>query len=214
MKFQRIRALVILTTSLFAVPAFAGAAFYVDAGGAYVQMKDASQFYHGSQNSGTGYGLNLGLWTTFTNGDAPLEVQFGVDDRYEAVSSSGQSYGLNIPYPVLRLQASRIYLSFGYSPYVMSSIGGNSASSQTLQHVPGARAMMGEIGTLLPVTPRFSFGLAGTYETVSDGGIKSPNPIISGNFFMRFYFGFGDGSTTRKSNEFRGWRYPFGRDLY
>lgn len=73
--------------------------------------------------------------------------------------------------------------------------------------------MMGEMGFLLPVTPRFSFALSGTYETVSSGGVKSPNPIVSGNFLMRFYFGFGD-ANSRKSNEFRGWRYPFGKELY
>lgn len=219
MKGLRRSALALLISALFfctffcsvAPRAYAGAAFYVDAGGSYVQMKNAASFFNGTTDSGTGYGMNIGLWTTFTNGDAPLEFQLGVDDRYSSVSP----YSLNAVYPVVRLQASRIFFSFGYSPYVMGSTSGSSSassSSSSLQHVSGASALMGEAGLLLPVTPLFSFGLSGTYEQVSEGGVKSPSPVISGNVFMRFYFGFGDGSS-RKSNEFHGWRYPFGKEM-
>ena len=205
-----------LALLLLAPSAFAGPAFFVDAGGSYVQMKSDNAFF-GNQisSSNHGYGLNLGLWTTFTNGNPPLEIQLGVEDRYANIVSSQDYYGLNVVYPVLRLQASRIFLSGGYSPYVFRSIGGSTSSNQTLSLVKGGSSLLGEVGTLLPITPRFSFGISGVYESVSVGGVKSPSPVISANLFMRFYFGFGSGGLGgRKSNEFRGWRYPFGKDLF
>jgi hypothetical protein len=203
----------------FANPAFAGPAFFVDAGGGYVQMQNTGQFYNNSTlGPNSGYGLNIGLWTTFTNGNPPLEFQFGVQDRYETVQASGLSYGLNLVYPVVRLQMSRIYFAFGYTPFVMSSEGGSSAENQTLNNTTGSTAMFGETGVLFPVTPKFSFGTSLSYERVTSGGVASPSPIYTGNFFMRFYFGFGEGGSTggssRTSNEFHGWRYPFGREIY
>ena len=210
------RSLLILATFALTISsAFAGPAFFVDAGGGYAQLRDPGAFYNSSQSStASGYGLGMGIWTTFTNGDPILEFQFGIQDHYlSANDGNGNTFGLNLPYGVIRLQSSRIYLSFGYSPYVMRSIGGSSATSDVMSHVSSAYAMLGELGFLLPVTPKFSFGVSGTYETVSDSGVKSPNPIIAGNFFMRFYFGFGGGEG-RRSNEFHGWRYPFGTELH
>jgi len=203
----------------FAKIAFAGPAFFVDAGVGYVQMQNTGTFYNNSSlGTNSGYGLNLGLWTTFTNGNPPIEFQLGVQDRYESVSASGDSYGLNLVYPVVRLQLSRLFFSFGYTPFVMSSIGGSSTANETLSDKSGATAMIGEVGLLLPVTPKFSFGISFSDERVSSGGVASPSPIYTGNFFMRFYFGFGSGGSTggssRTSNEFHGWRYPFGRELY
>jgi hypothetical protein len=218
MKLQWLALTLILFPLLLSGPlakdSFAGAAFYVDAGGGYVQMKNTSQFYNNSSlGTNSGYGLNLGLWTTFTSGDPPIEFQFGLQDRYESVSASGDSYGLNLMYPTARLQLSRLFFSFGYTPFVMSSVGGSSAQNQTLSHVSGADAILGEVGTLLPVTPKFSFGVAFDYEKITSGGVSSPSPIYSGNFFMRFYFDFGGGGS-RTSNEYHGWRYPFGKEIF
>jgi hypothetical protein len=195
----------------------AGPAFYVDFSGSDVFLYSPGAFFNNAvANSEAGaYGLGLGLWTTFTNGDPPVEFQLGLQDRYISGSdSNGDSFGINAAYAVARLQLSRIYLGFGYSPYVMRSTGGSSATSQSLSVVSGASSMMGQLGFLMPITPKFSFGLEASYQTVSVGGVSSPSPIYAGSAFMRFYFGFGQGGGSRSSNEFRGWRYPFGKDLF
>lgn len=209
----------IRTLALAALPAFfavsgcwAGPLFYVDAGGGYVQMRNSASFFNQSgSGTGSGYGLGLGFFSTLTTRDPVMNFQLGIQDRYETTSNAGATDGLNLPYAAVRLQLSRIFFTFGYCPYVWQSIGGASAQSATLSHVSAAYSLLGEAGFLLPVTPRFSFYLSGAYESVSAGGVKSPNPILSGAAGMRFYFGFGAGDSG--SNEFHGWRYPFGREL-
>ncbi len=195
--------------------AWAGPTFYVDAGAGYVNLQKPSPFFNGSLVSGSasGYGLGIGLWTTFTSNTPALNFQLGLQDRYTGgADSAGTSFGLNIPYLVARLQASLLYLGFGYSPYVSRSVNGTTSFGP----VTGASSMMGQAGVLLPVTPKFSFGIEGSYQTVNSGYGASPSPIIAVTGFMRFYFGFGAGGAGgggHTSGEFRGWRYPFGKDL-
>jgi hypothetical protein len=204
----------VVTVFLFASSSYAGPLFYVDAGAGYTKMESPSPFFSGT-SSGTpsGYNVGLGLWSTLTTGSPIVNLQFGVLDRYEntQITGTGMTEGLNLPYGAARVQISRLFFTFGYCPYVWSSSGGTSTTGSVLSHAVGASSMLGEAGLLLPVTPLFSFGLSGSYESVSQNGIKSPSPIISGNVFMRFYFGFFGGSATRSSNEFVGWRYPFGK---
>jgi hypothetical protein len=112
-------------------------------------------------------------------------------------------------YPVLRLQISRLYFSLGATPFVMRSLDYNGVSSG-LSRITDATSYLGEVGVLFPITPKVSFGLSATAEYVHENSVSSPNPIGSANAFLRFYFGFGDGS--HNSSEFYGWRYPFGRN--
>ena len=63
---------------------------------------------------------------------------------------------------------------------------------------------------------RASLGLAATAEFVSSGGSLSPAPVAGLGATMRIYFGFMGptaAESARSSNEFKGWRYPFGRPL-
>jgi hypothetical protein len=178
--------------------AWAGPAFYVDASGGLVR-----------ENSNDGFGVNLGMWTSFTHNEGPMQFQLGVQDRYSSFSSSGSDLStLNIPYVVARLQASIIYLGFGYSPYVMGE-NNSSGSSTSLSHVSGASSVMGQVGFLAPVTPKFSFGAEGSYQTLNGGALSGSSATYGISALMRFYFDFANGNSG-SSNEFHGWRYPFG----
>jgi hypothetical protein len=186
--------------------AWAGPSFYADAGASAVQIHTPSPFWGaGSPSAGLGYGANYGIWTTFTSGEPVLNIQFGIQDRYSSASGNGASYGFMAAYPELRLQLSRLYFTFGASPFVMKS-----GSGTSLSRVTDATSYLGEVGVLFPITPKVSFGLSAAAEYVHENSVSSPNPIASGNAFLRFYFGFGDGS--HNSSEFHGWRYPFGRN--
>jgi hypothetical protein len=188
--------------------AFAGPAFYADAGGSVVEIHTPSPFWgSGVPTPGIGYGLNYGIWTTFSKSEPAINLQFGIQDRYEAASGSGATYGFMAAYPELRLQLSRLYFSVGATPFIWQSLDYSGANS-SLGRVQGATSYLGEAGLLFPVTPKFSFGASASVEYVHTSSVSSPNPIASANAFMRFYFGFGDGS--HNSSEFKGWRYPFG----
>jgi hypothetical protein len=195
--------------------AFAGANFYNDAGMAAIQMHNESPLYgSGVPASHLGYGVNFGVWSVLTNPDRPMGIQFGLVGRYTSTSSSSPqaTYGFMAAYPAFRLQLSRLYFSAGATPFVWKSLTYNGTSSSFSRSVGGI-AYLGEAGLLFPVTPRFSFGTSVSVESVHTSAGSGPSPIGSANFFMRFYYGFGS-ETQTKSNEFHGWRYPFGRDLY
>jgi hypothetical protein len=194
--------------------AHAGAAFYVDAGGSITHIKAPEPFYGtGVSSVEFGYGLNFGIFTTFTERSPALNLQFGLEDRYtsSAAGAPGDSMQFMAVYPVLRLQLSRLFLSVGATPLVYRGDTINGVST-SLTSVSGAISYLGEAGLLMPVTPKFSFGASGSGEWVDSGSTLSPKPILAANFFMRFYFDFGSGETMN-SSEFKGWRYPFGRDF-
>src|SRR6185312_7479763 len=97
----------------FAPEALAGPAFYVDLSGGDFRLSNPASFFNNSVSNSTqnAFGAGLGLWTTFTNGEPPLEFQLGLQDRYITGSDSGgHSFVLNTPFAVARLQASLIYL--------------------------------------------------------------------------------------------------------
>lgn len=194
--------------------AHAGAAFYVDAGGAVSEIRQPEPFYgSGAQSPGVGYGLDFGMFTTFTERSPAINLQFGVLDRYSSgtASATSSSYQLMAAYPVLRLQITRLFFSGGYTPYVWRGETLNGSSS-SLSLVTGARAAYGEAGLLAPITPKFSFGFSASSEWITDNHSSSPGPVLAGNIYLRFHFGIGTGEE-HESSEFKGWRYPFGRDL-
>jgi hypothetical protein len=202
----------LLTTALFlfANSAWAGASFYADAGASGVEIHTPAPFWgFGVPSASLGYGLNYGIWTTFSTNEPVINLQFGIQDRYESATGNGASYGYMAAYPELRLQISRLYFTAGYTPFVMKSLDYNGTSTG-LSRVSDATAYLGEAGILFPITPKVSFGLSASVEYVHENSVASPNPIAAGNAFLRFYFGFGDGS--HGSSEFHGWRYPFGRN--
>jgi hypothetical protein len=213
----RISIIAALSGVLFLIPGFAhaGPAFYADAGGSLVKIRSEDPFWGSNDPSaGFGYGLNFGIFTTFTNSNPTVELQFGLLDRYSSASASNPqtTYQLMSVYPVLRLQLSRLYFSAGGTPFVMRGLS-SSAGNYGLTRVNNAISYLGEVGILYPVTPKFSFGTSLSAEYVHVDESWSPKPLASANFFMRFYFGFGEGGGSRNSTEFRGWRYPFGRDF-
>ena len=106
----------------------------------------------------------------------------------------------------------RLYFTVGYTPFVWQSGASGSGTGGTLGYgrAVGSTSIIGEAGLLLPVTPEFSMGVAANAQYVSSPDGKGPAPAISALVLMRFHFGYSSGSGGQRSNEFAGWRYPFG----
>jgi hypothetical protein len=183
---------------------------YAEGSGAVSQFHNNATFFGpGSDNpSGLGYGINLGGFVSFSGGDAATDFQLGFQEKMSLGSSSSVSYSILTLYPAVRVQVSRVYIAGGVSPFVYRG-----TSLSDFKPVSSALAYYGEAGFLFPVTPRFSFGLGATAEWVSVNGAPSPSPVLQGLALMRIYWGVGQtggSGSGPTSNEFHGWRYPFG----
>jgi hypothetical protein len=196
--------------ALFASDAWA-VSIYAEAGGAVSQFHGNTPFFGpGTDNpSGLGYGVDFGAYVSFSGGSAPTDFQLGFQERLSAGSLGSVSYSIISFYPTARLQISRLYLSGGVSPWVYRG-----TTLSDFKPVQSALAYDGEAGFLIPITPRFSFGVGASVEFVSVGGTSGPAPVIQGFGLMRVYWGVGStgggDSSSGTSNEWRGWRYPFG----
>jgi hypothetical protein len=193
--------------------ASAAGSFYYDIAGGISKYQQTSPFFGKSTagSTGFGYALNNGIFINLGDDQSLFAYQFGLQHRLSAASDATASYAVQSAYPVLRLQFTRIYLSTGFTPFVwrrtnaMSGLDNFSRANSTT-------ALLAEAGFLMPITPKFSFGLQGSAQFISGNGAQSPNPIMDATVSMRFYFGFfgNGGGGKHSSGEFKGWRYPFG----
>ncbi|MCM2276595.1 MAG: hypothetical protein NDJ89_00785 [Oligoflexia bacterium] len=209
------RSALLLLLSLLFAPSAQAVTFYVESGMGTSFFRGGEAFFAPEGSSRTGYGLafNLGFFMVLSDGSAPVELHFGLQPRYSTASQTS-SYTLLAAYPVARLQISRLYVAGGMTPFVWRRMGA-SAGFDAISAVSSALATYGEVGILWPVTPDFSLGLAGTAQYVSSGGTRSPSPAVDLAMTMRFYLNWGkrggdSGGASSGSNEFQGWRYPFG----
>ncbi|MCM2323539.1 MAG: hypothetical protein NDJ90_09790 [Oligoflexia bacterium] len=199
-------------------PSRAGAvAFYVESGLGTAKFRSGQSFFAPSGTSSTGYGMafDLGFFTALSDGETPLELHVGIQPRY-STASQGSSFSLLSAYPVARLQVSRISFAAGATSLVWKRVAAG-AGFDDFDRVYSSLAYFGEVAALWPVTPDFTLGLAGAAQYVSRGGVVSPSPILDITMIMRFYVGYtgrgtagSGGASSRSSNEFKGWRYPFG----
>ncbi len=209
----------------FSVPANANI-FYVELAGGL------SSFQNGSPLFGVGaptasqwsYAYNSSFFMTLGDGKNPLDIQFGVQGRFSngwyttdpsaPNNSNTTNYSVVAAYPMVRLQLSKIYLGLGATPFLWKHSG--IETGLPLDNATGSIAAIGEAGLLWAVTPEFSLGLGAAGQWFSTGGSLGPAPFLDLTASMRFYFGsagkWGSGESVSKSgsNEFKGWRYPFG----
>jgi hypothetical protein len=182
--------------------------WYYELAGGVTHFSQQDAFYD-TTSGATSYGIALdnGLLYGLGKDGAPTELQIGLQDRYSSASSSdGLSYTYQALYPVARLQLSRFYLAFGVSPLVWKHVG-TSSGFNNLTLANGSISYLGEAGLLWPLTPTFSAGAELAMQTASGSSQLSPKPLMDMTISFRFYFG---GSNHSGSNEFKGWRYPFG----
>lgn len=205
--------LILLMT--LSTPAFASS-FYYELQGGMGQVREANPFFGDGAATPSSYGtsFNFSFGYSFSGGEIPAEVQIGLQGRLSSTSvSNGMTYyGLVAPYPILRLQLSRIYVGAGATPVMWRRIG-STAGLDALEMVNGSIAFLGEAGFLWPVAPTFSLGAALSGQFITTSGTLSPKPILEATVVLRFYFGFSKGGAAASSNEFKGWRYPFGREM-
>ncbi len=155
-----------------------------------------------------GFGGDIGLYAgIFGN---VIEFQLGLENKFSSGSGSTGNYMLDVPYGVFRVQISKIFFGVGYSTFVYRQ-SNNLPEAMTLTQTEGASAMIMEGGILFPVTPLFSMGGKGSIETITGGGGTSPS-VMTISFLLRFYFEISGSQAT--SNEYKGWRYPFGREIF
>jgi hypothetical protein len=108
-----------------------------------------------------------------------------------------------------------MYVGIGVSPIIWRRVMDNAALSNFSRASTTYAALL-ESGLLWALTPEFSLGTSVGTQWVYSNGTLGPKPALDAMGLMRFYFGFTDGSGSggsRSSNEFKGWRYPFGREL-
>lgn len=200
-----------LALGLLASPARAGT-FYVNNSVGLSQMRTGETFFGSSFQSPTTFGLNfgLGLFWGIGSGKNPVDFQIGFEPRLSMSSDANAAYGLLSLYPIARFQASRLYLGFGISPFVYSRQNA-SAGFDDFHMVAGTMNWMVEGGFLLPVTPEFSMAVGAMLELTKSAAGTSPT-TYSGIVSMRYYFAqTGSAKSSQiESNEFKGWRYPFG----
>jgi hypothetical protein len=209
---RALRALIAITGMIFSLGGGRAhaSAVYVDLSGGVAQFHSNSPFFGpGTDNpSGIGYAANFGGYFAFSSGNAAAEIQLGLQEKANLGSLGSTSYSMLGFYPALRIQVSRIYLTGGATPWIYRG-----TTISDFKPVSGALSYLGEAGFLLPVTPRFSFSLGMSAEFTSVSGVSGPWPVLQVTAGMRIYWGVGStggGGGSHTSNEFRGWRYPFG----
>ena len=211
-------AILVLLLPLLSAPAAQASSFYYEIEGGVAQMRKSDPFFPGAPStSETGLGLNFLVAHSFSGGEIPLEPQLGLQYRLATASANGgaANYAVHAPFVTARLQMSMIFASLGIAPVIWQR-DSSSPGFDNFSRAPGAYSYVGEAGFLWAVTPLFSLGASASGQFVSTAGIVAPSPILSATAILRFYFGFsksGGSASSRSSNEFKGWRYPFGNEL-
>jgi len=154
-----------------------------------------------------GFGGDFGLFAgIFGN---VIEFQLGVENRLSTGAGSTGNYMLNIPYGMFRIQISKLFVGAGYSNFIYRQ-SNNLPEAMTLTQLQGATATVLEGGILFPITPLFSMGGKGSLESITGGGGTTSSTTIA--FLLRFYFSISQDQGS--SSEYKGWRYPFGREMF
>lgn len=103
----------------FAQPTSAKAsAFYIETGAGISQMRSGSPFFGTGAPSVFDYGLDIETAFFFSfSGNSPLDFQLGLQGHLFNASTDTTNYALIAPYPMMRIQMSRIYLGLGATPF-------------------------------------------------------------------------------------------------
>lgn len=200
-------------------------AFYVDLGAGASIHRDGGTFFSSPLLQAMPFSMpslagNAGFHVLFTDGSSPLEVQLGVEGKLASGSDLlGNQFQILAPYPVLRLQVSRLFLGFGLTPFFWQR-NNTYWGLDGLTMTTGSLAYLGELGFLFAGTPKFTASLVAGAQVISTGANLSPLPTVDLSFVIRLYFdpfGAGSGagpggasSSKRTPSEYKGWRYPFG----
>lgn len=192
--------------------------WYYEVQGGVSQINGGSPFFDSSSatagsTSDLGITFNLTIAHSFSGGKLPLEFQLGLQQRLISATDNGSTYSIYAPYPIVRLQISRLYVGAGLTPIVFRQAGSSLGFDQ-FSMVSGSIGFMCEGGLLWPVTPFFSLAAVGAAQYITTSGTVSPGPVLEALGMMRFYFGYSHtADEVISSGEFRGWRYPFGNEI-
>jgi len=201
--------------SSMTLPAQATSLFFEFGGGiSKIQNGAPTLSVNAPASADIGPSANGSLFFALGTGLSALDAQIGIQTLFSTGTSFNEYYTLIAPYPVFRLQMSKIYVGAGLTPFVFKRFQTN-PGVDTIGSLTGL-ATMGQVGLLFAITPKFSIAFQVDSQFVSVGGNVSPGPVIDVGAVLRFYFaasGKGGGGSSDSSNEFKGWRYPFGREL-
>lgn len=162
-----------------------------------------------------GASLGLGLYYSLSGGSQAADLQFGLVARLNNGSQyPGNNLSLFTPAAVVRIQLSRLFFGGGVAPLVWRRVD-PSAGINHLDRVTSVISYYGEAGILWPVTSDFSLGLGADLQQNIGTGAAGSKLSYRAGALMRFYFSIGggtgaSGSGSKGSNEYQGWRYPFG----
>jgi hypothetical protein len=184
--------------------------FYFDFDAGVSQIRSGSALFGSPSPNSSSYGFEQGatLMANFGSDHSAIELQLGLTNRFTMVSDTNGSFIFAAPYPLVRVQMSRIFIGAGITPFGLVT---PVQRASAYLHPAFSYTYLVEAGLLVPITPLFSLGVAGSGQFVNSAGTMGPNPIIGATGFMRFHLGnFGSSGSNESSNEWMGWRYPFG----
>jgi hypothetical protein len=165
-------------------------------------------FFQLPEKTDSGFATSLPIFASYkVKRFKAIDLQLGLAPKYLAAYTVTDDYALLGIYPALRIQLSRIFIGAGATTLVWDR-----TPSKGFGIKQNVLAYYGEAGLLWPITQDFSMGMSATAAFVDSGQDRLYGPVIEGNFLMRFYLGgIGKERGSSESNEFKGWRYPFGR---
>lgn len=192
--------------------------FYWELGLGGGWISNASTLLGNTSGLSPGLLMSLGLGFTSASDSRDSSVQFAVQGRSVAGSTSSQHLSILTGYPLVRLTTRRLSLELGASPLVytrVAPLSGISNFSKASGTLAGTAALAYE--TLL--NPQASVIWSVGAEGFRSSGVIAPWPIYEASATLRVFIG-GNESFSRSDapsrstgDEYKGWRYPFGRGL-
>lgn len=192
-------------------PAFAIEQFYVDTGAGVSQMRSgANLFGSAPQVMGLGASVHLTGALNLSRPAAGAQAHLGLQYRYTTITDNSASYSLHAPYLILRLQASRLFLTLGATPFLWKSFT-DAQGAGSFSNSGASLSALGEVGFDVPITPEVSLTLTAGNQLISINNRYTWAHDFTAGF--RFFFGKARGrssSGSRKMDDYPGWRYPWG----
>ena len=177
--------------------------FYVDAGGGLSKLSTPAGLTSGTATE-------LAVLFPFTHPSSQIGLHFGAMHRTSSATSGATYYGLQAIYPVIRLEALRVFITGGATAVTLWSRARGNAGFDGFKRVSGFAAY-GEAGYEHPITPEISIiasAFGEFYSAGSPDGLASQTSI-SGLLGFRLFYG-APAPSSGPPRGLEGWRYPFG----
>ena len=216
MKRSRVLIAVIFGLLITAPQTALASRFYFEMAAGLAQIRSSATFFATDAPNPLSFGIALSaaLMGKVTPLDSPIGLHLGLQHRYSTGLDDYYVYTVQATYPVVRIEAKRVYFTLGATPFVWKRI----AETAGIDGIARADAWYGgllEVGYTVPITPQALFAVTASAEEYFKGGTLSPNPVLGLSAVLRFAIGKynssrGGPDSARDLDPYDGWRYPRG----